>query len=286
MSLNENSKNQLLESYDQSFYNNQVNGSLASARVVVPLLLQVIGKIESVIDVGCGVGTWLSEFKRRGVSKIKGIDGGKPDEEHFLIDAREYHNEDITTGFKEREKCDLALSLEVAEHLEPRYAKKYVHNFCTLSDVLLFGAAAPGQGGKNHFNERWPSYWLDLFQQEGFQIFDVVRPLIWYDTRVEWWYRQNTFIFVKKSNSQRIKKLTEHATKVKFPYDIVHPQMFIEYRNMIDFLQQQDQNHIRIELEGVRNELEQIKNSRIWRSTSRIRKVGTKMKEISRRIRK
>ena len=69
---------------------------------------------------------------------------------------------------------------------------------CKLSDVVLFSAAIPGQGGTHHLNERWPSYWANLFGSAGYDVLDVVRANIWDDARVEWWYRQNLLVFGTK----------------------------------------------------------------------------------------
>ena len=47
--------------YAEQFYAEQREGSLCSAREVVPLILELVNP-RSVVDVGCGVGTWLSVF--------------------------------------------------------------------------------------------------------------------------------------------------------------------------------------------------------------------------------
>ena len=56
--------------YDQSFYRTYRDGSLRSARVVVPKIMKMIAPA-SVIDVGCGVGTWLKAFSEQGVARIR-----------------------------------------------------------------------------------------------------------------------------------------------------------------------------------------------------------------------
>ena len=100
--------------YTKNFFNNQKDGSLASARVVAPIVLDLIAP-KSVVDIGCGVGTWLSVFREHGVS-ITGVDGAwiQPDQlqipkEHFI--AKDLANLD---GIPLR--ADIAVCLEVAEH--------------------------------------------------------------------------------------------------------------------------------------------------------------------------
>ncbi len=77
--------------------------------------------------------------------------------------------------------------------------------------MVLFSAAIPQQGGVGHINERWPSYWAGLFDEHGYGAFDLVRPAVWTDDRVEIWYRQNLLVFAKG-----------HATSTRM-LDIVHP---------------------------------------------------------------
>lgn len=60
--------------YTKEFYDSQIAMSVQSARGVVPRLLPVY-EPSSVVDVGCGLGSWLSIFKECGVSEIMGLDG-------------------------------------------------------------------------------------------------------------------------------------------------------------------------------------------------------------------
>ena len=49
-------------------------GSRRSAEIVVPVVVDQLGPT-SVVDVGCGNGSWLAQFKRHGVREVLGIDG-------------------------------------------------------------------------------------------------------------------------------------------------------------------------------------------------------------------
>jgi hypothetical protein len=79
---------------------------------------------------------------------------------------------------------DLAVSLEVAEHLPPERGEGFVEDLCRLAPVVLFSAAVPGQGDPKHtghLNERWQSYWASLFHERGYERAECVRPAIWED---------------------------------------------------------------------------------------------------------
>ena len=123
------------------------------------------------------------------------------------------------------------MSLEVAEHLEEEYAAGFVKLLCDASDLVLFGAAIPAQGGHNHVNERWPSYWKALFEKNGYEIIDIIRPRIWTDNRVEWWYRQNTLLFIKSSRKVLLSRLKKEFNPPSQPLDTVHPDCFLMHHH-------------------------------------------------------
>ena len=92
-------------------------------------------------------------------------------------------------------RYDLAISIEVAEHIEPGNAEEFVRLLTGLSDTVLFSAAIPGQGGTGHVNEQWPEYWAALFRASGYGAMDCLRTKIWDDAQIPFWYRQNCLIF-------------------------------------------------------------------------------------------
>src|SRR2546429_8002382 len=104
--------------YDVGFFQAWQPGSLASARVIVPIVLDLLGPT-SVVDVGCGIGTWLSVFEESGVSDVIGVDGDYVDRDRLLIEPGRYIARDLESPLRLDRSFDLAVSLEVAEHLAP-----------------------------------------------------------------------------------------------------------------------------------------------------------------------
>src|SRR5262249_19855369 len=149
----------------------------------------------SVLDVGCGTGHFLRAFREAGVSDLTGVDGDYVPRDQLVIDARQFLARDLAAGFDLRRRYDLVVSLEVAEHLPPAAAESFVDSLVRHGSVVLFSAAIPYQGGTAHLNEQWPSYWADRFAQRGYQAYDPIRPAIWRDDAVAWWYRQNILVF-------------------------------------------------------------------------------------------
>ncbi|HLT71819.1 MAG TPA: methyltransferase domain-containing protein [Cyclobacteriaceae bacterium] len=171
-----------------------------AATIVVPHLLQLF-RVDSVLDVGCGLGTWLTVFRDKGVTDIVGLDGSNVDMSMICIPPENFRVHDLRTEFDLQRRFDLVLCLEVAEHLPESCAEPLVASLCRHSDHIVFSAAIPGQGGQNHINEQWPEYWRSLFEREGYTMLDVIRPTIWNNPGVDAWYRQNMFVYTKDRES-------------------------------------------------------------------------------------
>ncbi|MFH1993178.1 MAG: methyltransferase domain-containing protein [Pseudomonadota bacterium] len=218
--------------YDEDFYNNQSETSSRSACAVVPILLDLIGP-HSVVDVGCGLGTWLAPFCEYGLVDILGIDGDYIDRKRLQIPEDCFLSMDLSNPISlNNRKFDLVLCLEVAEHIPEINASKLIDFITTLAPVVFFSAAIPGQGGACHVNEQWPDYWSELFGKQGYQIIDVVRLKIWEMAQVEPWYCQNSFIFVRESQLDRFPDLVASASRSQLPLRLVHPELFRRFASL------------------------------------------------------
>jgi hypothetical protein len=210
--------------YDVQFYADISDGSRRSAAVVVPLVLRLVPSVQSVVDFGCGSGTWLAEFSVCGVPDLLGLDFGEGTSEYLFIPRERFRVCDLASGI-EVPRRHLAMSLEVAEHMPDSAARAFVRTLTCAADVVLFSAATPLQGGHNHVNERWPSYWIRLFAEHGYECHDVLRPIIWNDKRVEWWYRQNLLLFTQAScaSSSALRAMASfHGADLVHPDNLVH----------------------------------------------------------------
>jgi SAM-dependent methyltransferase len=184
--------------YDDEFFSQQGDQSLKSARIVAPLVMR-LAPIRSVIDVGCGIGGWLRVFSENGVAVVRGVDGNYVDPSKLYVAPECFTGIDLTQRFNLEGKYDLAVCLEVAEHLDARSGAELVRALTDLAPLILFSAAVPGQGGISNINEQWPEYWRRLFEEHGFKMLDPIRPLIREDRRVSWWYRQNIVMFASEA---------------------------------------------------------------------------------------
>lgn len=212
--------------YSTAWYENFQDQSRVSAQVVVPLVLELVSP-KSVVDVGCGTGAWLSVFAEKGLD-IFGVDGQWVDTSKIFIPADHFRAVDLAEPFSLGETADLAMSLEVAEHIPAARAAAFVQNLTDIAPVVLFSAAIPHQGGTGHVNEQWPAYWAVLFKERGYVPVDCIRPRVWEDERVRYWYAQNTLVFVKEGELSRYPKLAQEiANGCGTAHALVHPAKYL-----------------------------------------------------------
>lgn len=212
--------------YTTDFYRRRDDNTRASAEAMVPLVLELC-EPRSVVDLGCGVGTWLDVFRQHGVEDVFGLEGDWVDRERLVIPRDRFLACDLRSPVDLGRRFDLAASLEVAEHLPPGCAAAFVDSLTTLAPVVLFSAAVPFQGGRDHLNERWPSWWAELFAARGYAAADVVRPALWNRPEVRVWYAQNTLLYVDREHlAQRPRLAAAVAATDPARLDLVHPRLY------------------------------------------------------------
>jgi SAM-dependent methyltransferase len=192
--------------YDEIFYRYQREGAIRSARYVLPKVNAEL-QPESILDVGCGAGAWLSVHCELGMHDVVGIDGHYVDRSVLMFNESHFFPSDISKRFDLGRTFDLVQCLEVGEHVPKSSSNVLVDNLVRHGRRVLFSAAVPGQGGENHINEQRYEYWRYLFAQHDYVLFDFVRPLIGGDKRVEPWYRYNILLFVHVSEVGRLSPL-------------------------------------------------------------------------------
>lgn len=214
--------------YTKKFYLRDYQRTSRSAREVIPIVINAFkGGLRSVIDIGCGRGVWLEEFAQQGVGMIKGRDGSWVQDANPLIRNEEFEATDLSKPYTEQSTYDLAMTLEVAEHIDEENADTFVENLTKLSDSIMFSAAIKGQGGQHHVNERPLSYWIEKFRQRGFSVYDPIRPRVWDNSNVCWWYRQNIVVFCRDGSTMEPVWRDLHVTAPHI-FDLAHPTGFVE----------------------------------------------------------
>jgi SAM-dependent methyltransferase len=209
-------QSKLAEHYGDGFYERQATTSLQSARIYLAHLWRIF-QPGSVLDVGCGRGTWLKACHELGSETLYGFDGEWNRQALMIDSAVRFRSIDLNQPFALSEKVDLAMTLEVAEHLNEASAPEFIRCLTSTADAVLFSAAYTKQGGTNHINEQPHTFWAKLFAEHDFAVFDVFRPVFWGNDTVSFWYRQNTFLYARRGSK---------------PYDQLCGQGFVELKDI------------------------------------------------------
>jgi hypothetical protein len=212
--------------YDRTFYEAQKAGSLRSARRVFPLLLELLANypIRSVCDFGCGVGTWLHAATETGIADVRGFDGDYVPRDQLEISAQYFRSIDLSSRQSGLGEFDLALSLEVGEHIDPSASEIFTDNLARLAPVILFSACPPTPAhGTGHINERTQSFWAEQFYRKGFVATTALRDAIWGQLDIEWFYRQNVVLYLRPEIAARC-RLTVLLEQHIHLLDVRHPE--------------------------------------------------------------
>jgi hypothetical protein len=221
--------------YTENFYSAFNQRSYLAASVLLREVAAVHA-FESMVDFGCGSGTWLRAadeiVRERGAQPcLLGVDG-----EHVraLADRSfpvEYHHANLESRVELGERFGLAISLEVAEHLSPERGPSFVEDVCRAADVVLFGASIPGQGGLeggvHHVNERWQEYWAERFREQGYVCIDLFREKYWMDARFERcpYYVANAFLYARAGHEVAL-KCGDRLVRERWRLNVVHPRVY------------------------------------------------------------
>lgn len=220
--------------YDEGFYARRRALSHASAAAVLGELLAVL-RPQSMLDIGCGTGSWLAVAGQLGVPKRFGIDGGSVPAHLLEIPQDCFLASDLNQPLPVAGRFDLALCMEVAEHLRPERAESLVAEIVRSADCVLFGAAIPRQIGTHHINCQWQSYWRGLFSQHGYVRLGFMQERFWHDRRINVVYRQNTGLYVHRDRfnepawADKLAQLGRQDGLI----DVVHPELYELYLDQL-----------------------------------------------------
>lgn len=142
--------------------------ALSDAPSLVGAIERCFPQADSLVDVGAGSGAISAEWRRRGhriaacernsfgrlIARTQGV-RPRP------FSLAETPPADLSGPF------DLAVCLEVAEHVPAEFAPRLVEFLAGLAPTIIFSAAPPGHGGHSHINEQPPSYWDALYAKHG-----------------------------------------------------------------------------------------------------------------------
>lgn len=210
-----------MSEYSVDFYSELEKSSSTSAKVLVPILVEKFHPT-SVIDFGCGGGSFVRQFLLNGIQDVTGVEG------EWILDVKHLASEswlqvrDLKKPIRFERKFDLAVCLEVAEHLPAEFSRTLVETLVSCSDRIVFSAAIPGQSGTDHINLQYPEYWAELFKKHDYFLEWDPRKSIWNSRGVAPWYQQNLLIY---------RKYTDGNREIIYPSRMFHPEIFPDRAN-------------------------------------------------------
>ena len=184
--------------YDRNYYAEVEVSAIENAEAMAKTMAARF-KPKFVIDVGCGTGALLESFRNLGCETcgLEYSDAGLAYCHKRKLAVRKFNLEKELTSDA---GYDLATSFEVAEHLAPWAADRYVALLCQFSPRVVMSAAPPGQGGVDHINEQPQFYWIEKFNRCNYS-FDENSSrelaLDWKALGVTSWYRDNMMVFTR-----------------------------------------------------------------------------------------
>jgi SAM-dependent methyltransferase len=202
-----------MASYGRETFEDWRQGSRTAARAVVPHLKEIFDP-QSVIDLGCGTGAWLAAF---GLPDVFGVDAHAPSDA-LEFPSEKFRRADLGVPLELDRRFDLALSLEVGEHLPEDAAETLVASLVSLASAVVFSAAIPGQPGTDHINCQWPEWWASLFRERNYRPCDCLRLQFWNEGEIPYWYAQNMIVY-----SDRLEHFGLEETAV---HRLVHPALY------------------------------------------------------------
>lgn len=209
--------------------------NLDAAKEIVPELVKLL-KPNSVVDFGCGLGTFLYCFKKEGLKQVLGLGGPWVNKEllYKYITPVEFKECNLEEEINLENKFDLVISLEVAEHLSRKYADIFIKNLIAAGEMIVFSASIPYQEGQNHINEQWLDYWEQKFLDHAYEMHDILRPIFWDNRNIFWWYKQNMVLFTPKESNFKSKQ-TYNVLK-----NVVHPEFFMHKAKRLEAIENGD----------------------------------------------
>lgn len=209
--------------YDHKYFNQMNANSIITAKAMAPLIDTILPDVKSVIDLGCGCGAFIKEFQLLD-KNILGLDIAEAAKNSLVIGDKYFSLHNISKPYKPDNEYDLAICMDTAQLFSPAEADIILDNLTNSAPLILFSSAIPGSGGRHHLNEQYPTYWREKFQARSFVGLDIIRPLVWNNPDIFWWYKQGIFLAIHTSRQELISRL-ENLPDFQFA-PLIHPDMF------------------------------------------------------------
>lgn len=181
--------------YSKRYFDTIEKAERVQAETLAEVLVEIY-QPTSVADVGCATGLYLWPFHINGIETI-GFDSADYAVENKAVPT--VQQADIT-NYLVTKKYDLAICLEVLEHIENELCDNVLDNIVKMTSLVIFSAAQPGQKGTGHINCQTKEYWEQAFKMRGFEKVGLAeRMILAHVTKQDHaeWFKNNLQVFRK-----------------------------------------------------------------------------------------
>ena len=158
-------------------------------------LLNFLQDQKTIVDFGCGNADYARHLIEKGNKTVDCYDGN-PNTPEMTGGLGKVL--DLSKKFDLGKKYECVISLEVGEHIPPKFEQIYIDNLDRhCSQCIILSWALPGQGGAGHVNERDNSYIKNEFQKRGYKSWDKAENLF-RNAATFSWFKNTMMVFIKE----------------------------------------------------------------------------------------
>ena len=151
-----------------------------------------------------------------------------------VLSNKSIHSDIVDLKKQIRKKYDLIIACDLTENSNKYYGMALPHTLCQLSGLIFFSAPVPGQHRYADANAHWPSYWIGQFSENKYLFSNEIREHFWLDGRLLCRYRQNSLLFANDQGLSLAKDPGPFLNKKNTLVDVIHPELFINQRRILD----------------------------------------------------
>lgn len=154
--------------YSEKYYRKHKEIDEKWATPLARLFIRTLG-IRSMLDLGCGVGSYLRGALEENLSNVVGVEMNADLARPFMgaVVSTVAIQGDITKPLDLHGQFDCVLSVETGEHLQPEGTAGFIDNLKSCSSrLIVLTAAPPGQRGTQHINLRPRSEWIAMITED------------------------------------------------------------------------------------------------------------------------